>query len=191
MTHDRGVDLGRGGLSFCILQDPSAPLCFTLSAGVLFPQVSEWFIHSRPSSPASNMSFPDLHSQPPTQSHTHTPHTCICIHTDVHRERHTYMSHMHTHTCTHTHAHICTHRETHVHTYMCIHTWKHSNVYMHTQRDTSTHVCIHKHIYIYTHSVQFSSIAQSCLTLCDPMDCSTPGLPIHHQLPEFTQTHVR
>ena len=39
-------------------------------------------------------------------------------------------------------------------------------------------------------SVQFSSVAQSCLTLCDPMDCSTPGLPVHHQLPEFTQTHV-
>ena len=39
-------------------------------------------------------------------------------------------------------------------------------------------------------SVQFSSIAQSCLILCDPMDCSTPGLPAHHQLPEFTQTHV-
>ena len=38
--------------------------------------------------------------------------------------------------------------------------------------------------------VQFSSVAQSCLTLCDPMDGSTPGLPGHHQLPEFTQTHV-
>ena len=38
--------------------------------------------------------------------------------------------------------------------------------------------------------VQFSSVAQSCLTLCDPMDCSTPGLPVHQQLPEFTQTHV-
>ena len=37
---------------------------------------------------------------------------------------------------------------------------------------------------------QLSSVAQSCLTLCDPMDCSTPGLPGHHQLPEFTQTHV-
>ena len=37
---------------------------------------------------------------------------------------------------------------------------------------------------------QFSSVAQSCPTLCDPMDCSTPGLPVHHQLPEFTQTHV-
>ena len=39
-------------------------------------------------------------------------------------------------------------------------------------------------------SVQFSSVTQSCLTLCDPMDCSTPGLPVHHQLPEFAQTHV-
>ena len=39
-------------------------------------------------------------------------------------------------------------------------------------------------------SVQFSSVAQSCPTLCDPMDCSTSGLPVHHQLLEFTQTHV-
>ena len=38
--------------------------------------------------------------------------------------------------------------------------------------------------------VQFSSVTQSCLTLCDPMDYSTPGLPVHHQLLEFTQTHV-
>ena len=35
-----------------------------------------------------------------------------------------------------------------------------------------------------------SSVAQSWLTLCDPVDCSTPGLPVHHQLPEFTQTHA-
>ena len=39
-------------------------------------------------------------------------------------------------------------------------------------------------------SVQFSSVAQFCLTLCDPLNYSTPGLPVHHQLPEFTQTHV-
>ena len=39
-------------------------------------------------------------------------------------------------------------------------------------------------------SVQFSSVAQSCLTLCDPMNHSTPGLPVHHQLLESTQTHV-
>ena len=38
--------------------------------------------------------------------------------------------------------------------------------------------------------IQFSSVAQSCLTLCDPMNHSTPGLPVHHQLQEFTQTHV-
>ena len=61
-------------------------------------------------------------------------------------------------------------------------------------------VCVWVCVYIYTmtqfwdwdciSSVQFSSIAQSCPTLCDPMNCSTPGLPVHHQLPEFTQTHV-
>ena len=39
-------------------------------------------------------------------------------------------------------------------------------------------------------SVQFSSVAQSCPTLCGPMNCSTPGLAVHHHLPEFTQTHV-
>ena len=38
--------------------------------------------------------------------------------------------------------------------------------------------------------LQFSSVAQSCLTVCDPMNRSTPGLRVHHQLPEFTQTHV-
>ena len=41
---------------------------------------------------------------------------------------------------------------------------------------------IFKHV---THSVQFSAVTQSCLTLCNAMDCSTPGLPLHHQLPEF------
>ena len=47
--------------------------------------------------------------------------------------------------------------------------------------------------YIYVlciHSVQFSSVAQSCLTLCDPMNHSMPGHPVHYQLPEFTQTHM-
>ena len=39
-------------------------------------------------------------------------------------------------------------------------------------------------------SVQFSSVTQLCLTLCNPMNCSMPGLPIHHQLQEFTQTHA-
>ena len=50
-------------------------------------------------------------------------------------------------------------------------------------------------IYIYMlakliRSDQIRSVAQSCPTLCDPMNCSTPGLPVHHQLPEFFETHV-
>ena len=48
-------------------------------------------------------------------------------------------------------------------------------------------------VYLLTKSfwlLQFSSVAQSCPTLCDPMNLSMPGLPVHHQLPEFTQTHV-
>ena len=43
---------------------------------------------------------------------------------------------------------------------------------------------------LYIISVQFSSVAQSCPTLCDPMDWSTLGLPVHYQLPEFTETHA-
>ena len=43
---------------------------------------------------------------------------------------------------------------------------------------------------VYYWSAQFSSVAQSCLTLCDPMNCSMPGLTVHHQLLEFTQTHI-
>ena len=49
------------------------------------------------------------------------------------------------------------------------------------RKDALHHWCI---------SPQFSSVAQSCLTLCHPMNHSTPGLPVHHQLPEFTQTHI-
>ena len=55
----------------------------------------------------------------------------------------------------------------------------------------------HRHLHEFTAnraqnlaSVQFSSVAQSCPTLCNPMKRSTPGFPIHHQLPQFTQTHV-
>ena len=50
----------------------------------------------------------------------------------------------------------------------------------------------HKHQWflIFMLTVQFSSVAQSCLTFCDPMDCSTPGFPVHHQLPELAQIHV-
>ena len=44
--------------------------------------------------------------------------------------------------------------------------------------------------FFFLSSVQFSSFAQSCPTLCDPVNRSMPGLPVHHQLPEFTQTHI-
>ena len=46
------------------------------------------------------------------------------------------------------------------------------------------------HLGSLNNSNQFSSVAQSCPTLCDPMNCSMPGLPVHHQLPEFTQIHI-
>ena len=52
----------------------------------------------------------------------------------------------------------------------------------HNGKECEKSVCVH--------SVQFSSVAQSCPTLCDPMNRSMPGSPVHHQLPEFTQTHV-
>ena len=45
-------------------------------------------------------------------------------------------------------------------------------------------------LFTFMHSVQFSSVTQLCLTLCYPMNCSTPGLPVHHQLPESTRIHV-
>ena len=57
-------------------------------------------------------------------------------------------------------------------------------------------VCVVRMLNIYSQKissiqlVQFSSVTQSCPTLCNPMDCSMPGLPVHHQLPEFTQAHV-
>ena len=54
----------------------------------------------------------------------------------------------------------------------------------------SSAMCTRKHQYHIYIAVQFSSVTQSCLTLCDPIDCSTPGFPIHHQLLELTQTHV-
>ena len=52
--------------------------------------------------------------------------------------------------------------------------------------------CVKHCIKMYTAKlkVQFSSVTQSCPTLCDPMNRSTPGLPVHHQLPEFTQSHI-
>ena len=57
---------------------------------------------------------------------------------------------------------------------------------------TYMHIYIHILVHLYTSICvyQFSSVAQSCPTLCDPMNRSTPGLPVHHQLLESTQTHV-
>ena len=54
-------------------------------------------------------------------------------------------------------------------------------------------IMFHQCDFIYSNflsSVQFSSVAQSCLTFCDPMDCSTPVFPVHHQLLQLAQTHV-
>ena len=51
--------------------------------------------------------------------------------------------------------------------------------------------CVFKtYIETWVRQGQFSSVTQSCPTLCNPMNRSTPGLPVHHQLPEFTQTHI-
>ena len=51
-------------------------------------------------------------------------------------------------------------------------------------------LCLYYISKVYLLKAQFSSVTQSCPTLCDPMNCSMPGLPVHHKLPEFTQTHV-
>ena len=56
--------------------------------------------------------------------------------------------------------------------------------------DVSNNAAEYDGVEISKASVQFSSVAQLCPTLCDPMECSTPGLPVHCQLPESTQTHV-
>ena len=68
--------------------------------------------------------------------------------------------------------------------------------YKHRYTNISSRPCflfwggVYTGVELLDHIVQFSSVAQSCLTLCDPMDYSTPGLPVHHQLLELTQTHV-
>ena len=53
-----------------------------------------------------------------------------------------------------------------------------------------SHILINLTEFLNRHAVQFSSVAQSCPTPCDPMNHSRPGLPVHHQFPEFTQTHI-
>ena len=68
-----------------------------------------------------------------------------------------------------------------------LHRILYNSTYIH--RQSTQPLCIIKCL-PYDYSVQFSSVTQSCPTICDPMNLSTPGLPVHHQLPEFTQTHV-
>ena len=74
-----------------------------------------------------------------------------------------------------------------------------SNKYTDTNLLKSTLICNTTHLAFKTKMIQINqvvtvhcccSVTQLCPTLCDPMDCSTPGLSVHHQLPEFTQTHV-
>ena len=60
----------------------------------------------------------------------------------------------------------------------------------HTHTHTPTSIYAWISYWIRHFIIMFNSVTQSCPTLCDPMNCSTPGLPVHHQLPEFTQTHV-
>ena len=63
----------------------------------------------------------------------------------------------------------------------------------HKESDTTEvtqNACTGNYIEYLIISCQFSSVAQSCLTLCNPMDCGTPGFPVHHQLLELAQTHV-
>ena len=77
-----------------------------------------------------------------------------------------------------------------------------SSIYIYIYIYISIELCLYTHPYInmcvyvcvfydyFNPTYTFSSVTQSCPTLCDPMNHSTPGLPAHHQLPEFTQTHV-
>ena len=73
--------------------------------------------------------------------------------------------------------------------------WKFTKIYLSLKYYLKVHmdtkkVLIYLKYYHLIHYQSVSSVAQSCLTLCDPMNHSTPGLPVHHQLPEFNQTHV-
>ena len=72
--------------------------------------------------------------------------------------------------------------------YICIYIICVCFIYIYIYTHIPVYICLCVYIYIYIH--QFSSVAQSCPTLCDPMNRSMPGLPVHYQFPEFTQTHV-
>ena len=63
---------------------------------------------------------------------------------------------------------------------------------VHGVTESQTQLGKHSYLtqYVQNSIILFSSVAQSCPTLCDPTDCSMPGFPVHHQLLELTQTHV-
>ena len=73
---------------------------------------------------------------------------------------------------------------------MCVYIYIYMYVFMYLKLYIYTIYLICRFDHPLFESIQFSSVAQSCPTLCKPMDCSTSGLPVHHQLLEFTQTHV-
>ena len=95
-------------------------------------------------------------------------------------------------------AHICMYIYicvyTHTHTHNIFNLSKNASVWIYMCTHTYFCVCAYIYIYIHTHiyiwSLQFSSTNQLCPNLCNPMDCSTPGLPVHHKLLDFIQTHV-
>ena len=73
-----------------------------------------------------------------------------------------------------------------IHTYTCAHTHTHTHTYL----TLMLILMLLLYLVIRWRSDQIRSVAQSCPALCDPVNRNTPGLPVHHQLPEFTQTHV-
>ena len=124
-----------------------------------------------------------------TRAHTETRvHAETRVH--VHTHRHTCAQrHMYTcinidiHVCTQRHIHVHTHRHTRVHTETHVHVHTHTCTYiqtfMHTPVDTCARPCCSP-----------SLVAKSCLTVCDPMDCSRSGFPVLHCLPEFAHACV-
>ena len=97
---------------------------------------------------------------------------CVCIH--IYK---VYIK------CCYIHIYIYVYNSTLYTLYIC--------VYTHTYIYICMYVCIYVYIGIYTiQDFQVISAVQLYPTICDPMNCSTPGLPVHHQLPEFIQTHV-
>ena len=68
--------------------------------------------------------------------------------------------------------------------------WQIRLLSLHVTSQPQSHEPLHYNKSLYVSISQFSSVAQSCPTLCDPLNRSMPGLPVHHQLPEFTQTHI-